>query len=289
MNSILPQLLINGIVAGSIYTLIALSYNLIFKLTKFSNLAHGGVLMIGSYVALYLTQNSLANLWISGLVGMVLAGCGGFIIEKTTFLPLRKKGASSMVLFIASLGVMMIIQAIIVIIFSNQSWNLLSIDTISVTYSIFGGLISNTQVLILLIDVIAILILTALFKLTLFGKIVKAIGDDAETAKVIGIDTEKYTGIVVFIASSIVGLAGILISLDAGMEPSIGLGFLFKGIIASIIGGANNFLGPVVGAFFLGLIENVGIWKLRGEWKDVIAFVVLILYLSFRKIKTLKE
>ncbi len=288
MNSILPQLLMNGFIAGSIYALIALSYNLIYRATKFSNLAHAGVLTWGSYVTLYLTENRLVNIWIASLIGMISAGFAGLLIEKIMFLPLRKKGTSKIVLFIASLGAMMIVQAVISIAFSNQPRNLLPVESIPATYHLLGGTINQTQVLILVIDTIAIFILAMLLKLTLFGKIVKAVSDDEDVARIIGINTEKYLGIIFFLASSIAGLAGILISLDAGMEPSMGFGFLFKGIIASIIGGVDNFIGPVIGALFLGIVENIGIWKLQGEWKDSIAFLVLILYLLFRRIKRLK-
>lgn len=289
MNSIVFQLLMNGFIAGSIYALIALSYNLIYKATKFSNLAHGGMLMVGSYVALCLTKNQLTNIWIASLIGMISAGFGGFSLEKTIFLPLRRNGTSKIVLFIASLGALMMIQAIIAAFFSNQSWNLLPVETNPATYRILGGIINQTQVLTMLIDIVSILMLTMLFKLTQFGKIVKAISDDEDVAKAIGINTEKYLGSVFFVASAVAGLAGILISLDAGMGPTMGFGYLFKGIIAAIIGGVNNFIGPVIGAMFLGFVENIGIWKLQGEWKDSIAFLVLILYLLLRRVRTIKK
>lgn len=287
--STLVQLLMNGLIAGSIYAPIALSYTIIYKATKFANLAHGGMLAVGSYVVLYLTKNHLANIWIAGLIGVILAGFGGFSLEKIIFLPLRKRGASKIVLFIASLGALMMIQAIIAIIFSNQSWNLLPAETISATYRILGAIINQTQVLTLLIDIVATIMLILLFKFTIFGKIVKAINDDEEVAKVIGINTEKYLGLVFFVASSVAGLAGILISLNAGMEPAMGFGFLLKGIIASIIGGVDNFIGPAVGAIFLGLAENIGVWKLQGEWKDSIAFLILITYLLLRRFKTVRK
>lgn len=279
----------NGVIAGSIYVLVALGYNLIYKVTKFSNLAHGGVLILGSYVVFYLTKNQLMNMWVACLIGVISAGLCGFFLEKTLFLPLRRKKASKMILFIASLGVLMVIQAIITISFSNQSWNILPIETIPTTYKFLGGVINQIQVVILLIDVIVVFILAILFKLTLFGRIVRAISDDEEVAKIIGIDTEKYLGLVFFIGSSIVGLAGILISLDVGIEPTMGFGFLLKGIIASIVGGVDNFFGPILGAFFLGLVENIGIWKLQGEWKDSIALLFLILYLTYRRYKTVKK
>ena len=255
----LSQLLINGFVAGLIYVLIALSYNLFYKAIKFSNLAFAGVLAVGSYVAFYLTNCYQMDLWIACLIGSISAGFSGLFLEKIIFLPLRRKRASKMVLFITSLGVMMTIQAVLAILFSSQSKNLLPVEIIPTVYPILGGVINQTQILIMLINTVVILVFTLVFKLTSFGKVVRAISDDEDVAKLIGINTEKYLGFVFFVTSFIMGLAGILISFDTGMEPLMGFDFLFKGIIASIIGGANYFIGAMVGAFFLGFIENLWI------------------------------
>ncbi|MCX6715691.1 MAG: branched-chain amino acid ABC transporter permease, partial [Candidatus Taylorbacteria bacterium] len=117
---------------------------------------------------------------------------------------------------------------------------------------------------------------------TMFGKAVKAVGDDEEVAKIVGINTPRIIGWVFGIGSAIAGLAGILVGFDTGIEPTMGLSLLLKGVIASIIGGIGNVYGGVLGAFLLGFIENFGIWKISGEWKDAIAFAVLILFLLFR-------
>jgi branched-chain amino acid transport system permease protein len=101
-------------------------------------------------------------------------------------------------------------------------------------------------------------------------------------AKIVGINTKKVIGWVFVIGSAIAGLAGILIGFDTGIEPTMGMSLLLKGVIASIIGGIGNVYGGVLGAFFLGFIENFGIWKISGEWKDAIAFGVLIIFLLFR-------
>ncbi|MDO8655872.1 MAG: TIGR01841 family phasin, partial [Nanoarchaeota archaeon] len=103
-----------------------------------------------------------------------------------------------------------------------------------------------------------------------------------EVSKIVGINTSKIIGRVFFIGSAIAGLAGILIGFDTGIEPTMGLSLLLKGVIASIIGGIGNVYGGVLGAFLLGFIENFGIWKISGEWKDAIAFGVLIIFLLFR-------
>jgi len=117
---------------------------------------------------------------------------------------------------------------------------------------------------------------------TKFGKAVRAINDDEEVAKIVGINTNKIIGYVFFIGSAIAGLAGILVGFDTGIEPTMGLNLLIKCVIASIVGGVGNIYGGVLGAFLLGFVENFGIWKISGEWKDAIAFGLLILFLIFR-------
>ena len=124
--------------------------------------------------------------------------------------------------------------------------------------------------------------LSVILKKTLFGKAVNAVADDEEVAKIVGINTNKIIAAVFFIGSSIAGLAGILVGFDTGVEPTMGLSLLLKGIIASIIGGIGNIYGAVLGAFLLGFVENFGIWKISGEWKDAIAFGLLIIFLLFR-------
>ena len=116
----------------------------------------------------------------------------------------------------------------------------------------------------------------------MFGKSVRAVSDDEEVSKIVGINTNRVIGIVFFIASAAAGLAGILFAYDTALEPTMGMPLLLKGVIAAIIGGVGNLWGGVIGAFLLGFIENFGIWKISGEWKDAIAFAVLILFLIFR-------
>ena len=116
---------------------------------------------------------------------------------------------------------------------------------------------------------------------TSFGKAVRAIGDDEEVSKVVGINTTVVIAIVFFIGAMYASLAGILIGHDTAIQPRMGLLLLLKGWIASVIGGIGNLYGAIVGGFVLGMIEQFGIWDLAGEWKDAISFILLILFLAF--------
>lgn len=284
---IVPQLIINSIIAGSIYSLVALGFNLIYGTTKFFNLAHGVLAAVGGYTVFYLSKSLDLPLVLSVIFGMVVAGCIGYLIDKSVFRALRKRKASGMVFLVASLGIMTALQAIIAIMFSSQ-FQTLSVGSFKV-YEIGGGIITQVQVTILALTILIMCGLALLLKFTQFGKATRAISDDEEVAKIVGIDTNKIIGRIFFIGSAIAGLSGILVGIDTGIEPGMGLSLLLKGVIASIIGGIGNVYGGVLGAFLLGFIENFGIWKISGEWKDAIAFGVLLVFLLFRPQGMLKK
>ena len=279
---ILPQLILNSIIAGAIYALVALGFNLIYGATKFFNLAHGVMSAVGGYTVFFFSKSLGLNFYLSVLLGVLLAGLIGYLLDKFVYLPLRKRKASNMVLLVASLGAFTVIQAIIAILFSSQFKTLSQNVGQQKIYEIFGGVITQTQLVILVSGIAIALGLILILKYTLFGKAIKAISNDEEVAKIIGINTNKITGYIFFIGSAIAGWAGILVGLDTGIQPTMGMGLLLKGVIASIIGGVGNVYGGFVGSFLLGFVENFGIWKISGEWKDAIAFGVLIVFLLFR-------
>jgi len=286
---ILPQLVVNSIIAGSIYALVALGFNLIFSVTKFFNLAHGVIAAVGGYVVFFLTKTLGAGVAISVIVGIFAAGLLGFLLDKIIYLPLRRRKASNMVLLVASLGAFTVLQAVLAMLFTSQFQTLSRGGT--KVYELFGGqaVMTEIQVLTLVLATLLFLGLAALLKYTMFGKAVKAIGDDEDVAKIVGINTDKVIGYVFFIGSAIAGLAGILVGFDTGIEPTMGLPLLLKGIIASVIGGIGSLGGGMLGAFLLGFIENFGIWKISGEWKDAVAFLLLILFLIFRPTGIVKK
>ena len=110
----------------------------------------------------------------------------------------------------------------------------------------------------------------------------RAVSDDPIAASVVGINPEKTILVSFAIGSALAGAAGILISLETNIEPTMGFSAILKGIIASIIGGIGSIPGAVLGGFFLGLAENLGIWKIQAGWKDAIAFAILIIFLLLR-------
>jgi branched-chain amino acid transport system permease protein len=278
---ILPQLVLNGIIAGAIYSMVAIGFNLIYGTAKFFDLGYGVLTAVGGYAVFFLSKTLGLDIYLSVVIGVLFSGLVGYAVEKLVYQKLRKKKASNIAYLVAALGVMTALQAIIAIIFSSQ-FQTFSDKINSSTFEIMGGVITNVQATILVLSIAIMFGLVILLKFTRFGKAIKAVSDDEEVAKIVGIDTNKIIGRVFFIGSAIAGLAGIMVGFDTGIEPTMGFSLLLKGVIASIIGGIGSIYGAVLGGFFLGFVENFGIWKISGEWKDAIAFAVLIIFLLFR-------
>lgn len=149
-------------------------------------------------------------------------------------------------------------------------------------YSIFSAVITPIQISILIVSVIIMFFLWLFIQRTKLGKAMRAVSDDRVAASVVGINPEKIIPLVFAIGSALAGMAGILISLETNIEPTMGFSAILKGMIASIIGGSGSIPGAMFGGLFLGIVENLGIWKIQAGWKDTIAFVVLIIFLLLR-------
>jgi len=288
------QLILNGIIAGSIYALVALGFTVIYRTVKFFNFAHGIVYTVGAYVA-YSVLTLDFRQWtvdyvkwgVAILIGVIGVGVLGILIDRLVYFPLRKKKASNLIFLLASFGVFIFLQNLIQLIYGAQ---ILTIRTGPVKeghqLSLFGydlnAIITNIQILILFVSLGVMVGLWVFIHKTKLGKAMRAVSDDSIAASVVGINPEKIITASFAIGSALAGAAGILISLETNIEPTMGFSAILKGIIASIIGGIGSIPGAMFGGFFLGIVENLGIWKIQAGWKDCISFVILIIFLLFR-------
>ena len=262
--------------------MVALGFNLIYGTVKFFDLGYGALTAVGGYSVFFLYKTLGLDIYLSVILGMAITSVIGYLIYRFVYSPLRERKSSGMVLLVGSLGVFTAVQAIIAILFTSQFQTLSRNAGAGRTFDIFGGIITDVQLIILILGFVIMGAIALMLKKTLFGKAINAVADDEEVSKIVGINTKKVIGWVFVIGCSIAGLAGILVGFDTGIEPTMGMSLLLKGVISSIIGGIGNVYGGVLGAFLLGFVENFGIWKISGEWKDAIAFGVLIIFLLFR-------
>ncbi|MBT4856715.1 branched-chain amino acid ABC transporter permease [Candidatus Uhrbacteria bacterium] len=288
MFDIFPQLVVNSLIAGSIYALLAVSFNFIFSATRFFNLAHGSFAVIAAYAVFYFGRELGLPTFLAVGIGVLFAATSAILIDRFIFHPLKMRGGSPMILLVASLGVFTVINSIISMIFGS------SFKTISNTidkqyFELFGAAFTSVQLWIFILSLVVSIGFFIILEKTIFGKVVAAVSDDEEVSKIVGIDTDKVMAKVFFIGGGIAGLGGILAGFDTGVQPSLDMFFLLKAVIAAIIGGIGNPYGALLGAYLIGFLENFGIWVIPSEWKDTIAFVLLIVFLIFRPSGILKR
>jgi branched-chain amino acid transport system permease protein len=214
-------------------------------------------------------------------LSVILAAILGIAIDRSVYYPLRQQDASNLIFLLASFGVFIFLQNLIQLIYGAQ---ILTIRTgpIKEGHHFLGAVITDIQILILVVSCCLLVVLWLFIQRTKLGKAMRAVSDDPLAANVVGINPERIIRSSFAIGSALAGAAGILISLETNIEPTMGFSALLKGIIASIIGGIGSIPGAVLGGFFLGLAENLGIWKISAGWKDCIAFAILIIFLLMR-------
>lgn len=275
------QLLINGLIAGAIYSLVACGFSLIYSTNKFIHFAHGGVIVFSSYI--FYTLFALLNLefYLSCILAIISAGLLGYLINLIIYKPLRKRGSSNSVLLIASFGVLILLESLSLIFWGADVKTINYIDTVQ-GLSFYGAIITPLQIVIIISSAILFVFFYFFMKKTRIGKAMRAVSDNPEAAEIVGISASKIYAWAFVIGSLIAGVASILISLEQNIEPSMGTGLMIKGFTAAVIGGLGSVPGAILGAFLLGFAENFGTWYLSSGYKDAIAFVLLFLFLLFR-------
>ena len=235
---------------------------------------------VGAYCGFLVATTPEFNLYLSWGVSCVLAGAVSLALYRGLYVYMRLRAKSPLIMLVASLGILLAITAITTIIFRAAPRPLPEAFGSDV-WTVAGANIKGFNVFAIGVALAGFASLLLLLKRTAFGTAVRAIGDDEEVSKVVGINTTVVIAVVFFIGAIFAALAGILSGHDTAIQPRMGLLLLLKGWIASVIGGIGNLHGAIIGGFALGMIEQFGIWDLAGEWKDVISFVVLIIFLSF--------
>ena len=278
---ILIQICVNSLIIGSLYGLIAMSFSLIYRSAGFFNLAHGTMIAIGGYVFMWLHHMNEVSFLPSVVLAVSIAGLCGFLIDRYIFAPQRRRQASNSVLLVVSLGVLIVLEALLSMAFGTQ-FRVLTLTQDAHSYLIGPTYITQLQLWTITINVLVFAGLLVLLYKAKLGKLIRAITDNRDVARSLGIQTDRYIGIVFFIASALAGLAGILTGLDTGLQPTMGFLLLLNGIIAAIIGCVTSLPGAFLGGFFLAVVENTGVYVWGGEWRHAVTFSVFLIFLMFR-------
>jgi branched-chain amino acid transport system permease protein len=281
MSTILPQLIVNGLIAGSMYALVASGFSLIYYVIKFLNFAHGAILTVSAYL-FFLFLNTLGmNFVLALLLSIFFSILLGLSINFVVYKPLRKKKSSNVVLLIVSLALLSFFTSLVLAVFGSSTKTLLLADQ-NIVFDLGLFRITIIQVIALLVSIFIFFLLWFILKKTKLGKSMRALADNKDVAQVVGINPEKVYSYTFIIASFLAAIAGILIGLDQNLFPALGFTFVVKGFISAVVGGINFVPGSIVGGYFIGIVENLGIWFLPSGYKDAISFTILLIFLLFR-------
>ena len=289
------QHLINGLVLGSIYALVALGYTMVYGILELINFAHGEVTMVGAMVALAIIGLFSAvpmpgiGVLLLGLAGAVLVCAAlGAIIERVAYRPLRK--APRLAALITAIGVSIVLQNLAMIIWGRQYIAFPPIVTIT-HYELGGATVTSLQLFIVALSALAMMILYWLVQKTKLGRAMRATAQSAEVAGLMGVNINKIISITFVIGSVLAAVAGVMVSAYYGLAHYY-MGFLLglKAFTAAVLGGIGSIPGAMLGGLLLGVIESLGagyIGPMTGgflgsHYQDVFAFFILILVLTVR-------
>lgn len=277
----LLQLVLNGFVNGCIYGLIALGFALIFAVTRIFHLAHGLVYLAAAYCAYYLSVSLRLNLILTVTLTVFLAVGLGIGIEVLIYRYLRGRGASGHIIMIASLA-MLILGANMVAAFCGTLEKRFEIFQFQPTL-VFGGL---TITPLHLFDIVLFLVVfssvVVFLKYTSIGKKIRAVADNPQMAELVGIESSKVYLWTFVISSALAAPAGILVGIDLGCTPDMGMTGIMIVFVAVIVGGAGSLLGAGLGSIFIGIIESVGVWRIESGWAPAITYIILLLFITLR-------
>ena len=273
-------LLLNILIVGAGYGLTAMAFRLMCSVSPFFNLSLGSVMAFGAYTAFACINIYKMPVMAGICLAILFCAIAMAFLERVIYTPLRNKGASSMVLLVASLGLYTIFEAILQLLFGPQYQILGNVSMQYIDVGFFS--LSEVQLLTIIADFAIFGLLNYLLFHTFFGKTVRAVNDSAKLANITGLNNNRIILTVSAMTGMILGLSGVLAGYDTGLEPTMGFNLLFKGIISAVIGGAGTMAGPFLGALFLAGAENIGVMLLASEWRDLVAFVIFICFLMFR-------
>jgi branched-chain amino acid transport system permease protein len=282
------QQLVNGLTLGSLYALIALGYTMVYGVLLMINFAHSEIFMSGAFVSLlvYLKLMAIMPAWQAFVTGIGIAFlfCAilAIVIERVAYRPLRR--AARLTPLISAIGVSILLQNAAFLWISDQSMAYPQAFALR-HIRVLGAVISNLQVLIIGVSFVLMLTLQFFVNRTRLGTAIRATAQDASTASLMGIPVNEVIAITFFIGGALGGVAGALNGMYYG-SIKYNMGFVpgIKAFTAAVLGGIGNIQGAMWGGIILGVLESLaaGFIPNGSDWKDVIAFSVLLLILLFK-------
>lgn len=281
----LLQLVVNGTVAGSVVALAAVGVSLVYGILRIVNFAQGDYLTAGAYTAVLASSAGLgmiAATALAGVAGLLLA----VTLELVLWRPLRRRGAKFMSLFVASIGLALVLRNMIFLVATAEPRSY-PVDVFQV-YAVGPIRISKTQAIAVGVAFLAIALLAVVLARSMLGKSMRALADDMVLASVSGIEVDRVIVATWALSGLLAGLAGVLAALvQTSFDPNVGFGILLPVFAAVVLGGIGSAYGALVGGLAIGIVTEASTWSalaggVNPVYKPVVAFAVLIAALLLR-------
>ncbi len=289
------QQIINGLVQGSVYALVALGYTMVYGILGLINFAHGEVVMTGAMLALSALTAMTGwgvSLWLALPLSLLLAMAGcmllGYGIERIAYRPLRH--APRLAPLITAIGVSIVLQNLAMMIWGREYHSFPQLIA-NQSHHLGGAIINDIQIAIVIAALVIMVGLMMIVHHTTLGRAMRAVAENQHAAQLMGVDVNRVISVTFMIGSALAAIAGLMVSANYGLAHYY-MGFLLglKAFTAAVLGGIGNLRGAMLGGLLLGLIESLGagyIGDLTGgfmgsQYQDVFAFFVLIAVLVFR-------
>ena len=269
--------LINGLSLGSIYALIALGYSMVYGIILLLNFAHGDIIMVGAYMSwLVMSQMGLSPV-AAVCASIITCTLLGVIIEKIAYTPLR--GAPRISLLITAIGVSFFLEYSAELIFGSGA-KVIPAYFEKMTFSIGTVSISLTAIITLAVTVISMVVLTLLVQKTKLGKAMRAVSEDMDAARLMGINVNSTISFTFAVGSALAGIGSVLYCCSyTQATPTMGSMLGLKAFVAAVLGGIGSIPGAMIGGIAIGLCESFVSAIGLSDWKDAVTFAILIVVL----------
>lgn len=274
------QQLINGIILGSTYALIALGYTMVYGIIELINFAHGEIYMFGAFTGMILMTRFNLPFPAALLLAMVTAALMGVTVEYVAYRPLRR--SPRLAALISAIGASIFLQNLALLLWGSRPQNFPSPFKIKVYQSSYFS-ISQLEIIILVISFLLMVGLSFFIKNTRTGKAMRATAQDRDTASLMGININRIITITFAIGSALGAAAGVLVGIYfRTVNPMMGVMPGLKGFVAAVLGGIGSIPGAMLGGLLLGIAEVAGVAYISSQYRDAIAFAILIIVLLFK-------
>ena len=275
------QVWANTLASAAIYSLVGLSFSLLYQTGRFFNFSQALVITIGAYAMFAVVSQWKAPIWFAVPVAVVVAGAFGAAFEIGLFRTLRRGNVGSWGLLLVSLGIYTVLQNGISLGFGDSTKSVRS-GVVRVGHQVLGAFVTDIQIITLVVCVGIFALMIWLLSATPLGRAIRGIASNPDLCTVLGINSERTILWAVVIASGLGAMAGVLTALDTDMTPTMGFPLLMSGVIVMIVGGVGSYPALLGAALLLAMSQHLVAYYFDSKWMDAVAFLILIAFLIWK-------